>query len=179
MPLSGRFSVRYSLSLQQQVNASIVGSVSSFASNAKGDHSFALQTSAEKSTHHFQEVWANEQILCCAKNVAHWTLRLVFGSNFINQIARILNKHCNDDGNDERQYNDPMTFVKFMTAQIFPHTATPTWIHHFSEYSLVCQHMNLTVSFGRCFREPVQLAPPYATILCFMMRARSRPQVQR
>ena len=124
MPLSGRFSVRYSLSLQEQVNTSRVGSVSTFASNAKGDQSFALQTSAEKSTHHFQEVWANEHILCCAKNVAHWTLRLVFGSNFINQITRILNKHCNDAGNDEREHIRPVTFVKFMTAQIFPTTAT-------------------------------------------------------
>ena len=49
-------------------------------------------------------------------------------------------------------------------------TATPTWIHQFSEYSLVCRHVNLTVSFRRCFREPVQLTPPYATMLCFMMR---------
>ena len=37
--------------------------------------------------------------------------------------------------------------------------------------------MNLTVTFGRCFREPVQLAPPYPTILCLMMRPRSRTQV--
>ena len=134
-------------------------------SNAKGDQSFALQTSAEKSTHHL-EVWSNEKILCCAKNVvAHWTLRSVFGRNFINEITRIINKHCNDDGNEEREYIHPMTFVTVMTAQLFPHTATPTSIHHFSDYSLVCQHVNLTVSFGRCFGEPIQLTPPYETIL--------------
>ena len=66
-----------------------------------------------------------------------------------------------------------------MTAQLFPHTATPTWIHQFSEYSLVCRQVNLTISFGRCFREPVQLTPSYATILYLMMRPRSRSQNQR
>ena len=110
--------------------------------------------------------------------VAHWTLCVVFPSNFINEITRTINKHCNDDDNDEREYIYPMKFVTVMTAQIFPHAASPTWIHHFSEYSLVCRHVNLTVSFARCFREPVQLAPPYAKILCLMTRPRSQSQVQ-
>ena len=71
-----------------------------------------------------------------------------------------------------------MTYVTVTTAQLFPHKATPTWIHHFSDYSRVCRHVNLTVSCGRCFREPPHLAKPYATILCLMMRPRWRTEVQ-
>ena len=117
MPLSGRFSCRYSLSLQDQVNESMVGSVSSFASNAKGDQSFALQTSAEKSTHHLQEVWPNEHILCCAKKVvAHWTLSVVFGSNFINRITGMFKKYCNYDDKDA---NKDKAFIQSHSPQLW------------------------------------------------------------
>ena len=160
MPLSGSFSVIYSFSPGAS-QCEYSSSVSSFASNAKGDQSFPLQTSAEKSTHHLEVVWPNEQIWCCAKNViAQWTLRLVFGSNFINEITRILEKCCNDGDNDERACIYPMTYVTVMTPQLFPHTATPTSIHHFSEYSLVCQHVSLTISIRRCLENLVNWPLP-------------------
>ena len=69
--LSGSFGDRYSLSLKQKVNGIRIGSVRRFASNAKGDQFFSLQTSPVKSTHHLEVVWPNQQILCFAKTSSH------------------------------------------------------------------------------------------------------------
>ena len=90
----------------------------------------------------------------------------VFQTNFINEISVILNKQCNFNVNHA---NKDKTLIQWHSSQLltigqlFPHTAAPPQIYHFSEYNLVSRHANLTVSSGGALEKLFNLASLYAT----------------
>ena len=85
----------------------------------------------------------------------HIEVSAVFARNFINQISVIINTVIMSMMNIMTRLSSNDILHSYDWSNI-PHTVTLTQIHHFSEYNLVCRHVDFTVSFVWCFEEAVQ-----------------------
>ena len=127
MPLSGRINLRYSLSHQQRVNASIVSNLSSFARNGKVGQPFHYEYVSCQSYH-------------STLNVVQYFQSLLFFNNDNKDktfLANGIPQSCH--------------------SSIIPKSiiATTKWIHHFRVSTVVYHNVESTVRFGWCFEQAV------------------------
>ena len=127
MPLSGRINLRYSLSHQQRVNASIVSNLSSFPRNGKVGQPFPFRI---------------RQL----SKLSQYTERCsIFARHLINEISQILNKYRRNHNYSITMIIEINLFSQWYSSQLS--FVNYSHIHHSKnklKSSLLCIHCSLS-----------------------------------